>query len=406
VSPLVGIAGFAIAGALAAGAAFDGVATYHDGLRPLMPEYRRGEMERADLGRRGWAMSAGFVRWFALPFILVSGVGVSHAVFLPTDIVGLRSARRALALLVGGVVGLLAGALVLVVDFLPADLTNTWLEMAEPLRYLIILLPVVAALEYRGLAAAVLVSLIVVALRITVTISTVGVDPDAMALLGGTLACLIIALRERVPAPERPEVLSHNLYAARRSLIYLTPLGAVVGALAYGGFLAGEPGAALLLGADLRWAAASVAIFSGVAFIPSVTRSVAVSGSASTQGSPDWVLAVGFLAPSYWAAALGGAAALSAEVLGAPLLLRLVDRHPKLSVMGVAMRHALVVVFDLAVLIGGAMVAHALLPGFGLATVVGLFIWNEAKGRPLMPIAVGALGAIAAGIVEYLLETF
>jgi len=90
-------------GALAALLANRALSAYHDGLRPLMPEYRRGEVSHEVMGRKAFDMSIGFILFYALPFSLVNGVMVSHTIFLAADVIGVRFGRPILAVLAGAV---------------------------------------------------------------------------------------------------------------------------------------------------------------------------------------------------------------------------------------------------------------------------------------------------------------
>jgi hypothetical protein len=84
----------ALLGGCSAALSNRGDAFYHDALRPLAPDLRSGATDRSELARYGWGVSYRFMAWFALPFSLLSGAVISHLVFLPCEIIGVRLRSR------------------------------------------------------------------------------------------------------------------------------------------------------------------------------------------------------------------------------------------------------------------------------------------------------------------------
>ncbi len=394
-------------GLLTAIVAGKGVSAYHDGVRPLLPEYRRGEITRQEISRHAWSISSGFIAWFALPFTLVTTVATSHLAFLPAEILGLRRRSRAAAAAAGAICGLgvfgLVAALRATYPHLPPDVTASLPVIAAPVWHTIFLFPIAAAYYQWGLRAGAAVGAAVIATvvagrhlgRLPGDLSSGG-----LALLVGTAIIVAVSLRRhrRNPSPV-PRLLLDNVRALRRNaLVPLAVIGALCGALAQARMLAGEPGAVLLVGTGHMWDAAAVGVFSAVAFAPMVTRSAATSAAYSTQGFHDWVLSAGMISGS----PLTGAAVIGAELLAAPWVLVLLHAYPELAELGSAMRQGMTAVLDVAVLAGGVLAADRMLPAAGAAIVVALFVWNEASQRRLMPVAVGPVGVAAVAILTVL----
>lgn len=120
-------------GALASFLANRGVAVFNDGLRPIVPEFLEGRMDRKSLAATSFALSFGLVVGFGIPFSLTTPIILVHSILLATDIIGTSfSADKNGAILstvVGGVYGLLItlGLKIIVelfaklpVNFLPA----------------------------------------------------------------------------------------------------------------------------------------------------------------------------------------------------------------------------------------------------------------------------------------------
>jgi hypothetical protein len=402
---------FLALGSLISLVARSGVSAYHDGVRPLLPEYRRGELGGRELSRQAWSLSAGWISWFALPFTLVTGVATSHLAFLPPEVVGLRRPPRILTAAAGGVCGLavfavLAGVRVLF-PALPSAVAENLHTIASPLRHALYLFPIAAAFFQWGLRAAGGVAVVGAA-----TVFGAGRLPglpgglstEALGLLVGTIVIVAAAMRHRRPDPRPvPPLFDQNLRGLRRTALpLLVPIGALCGALAQAGMLAGDPAAALLVGSGHRWDAAVVGLFSAVAFAPMVSRSAATSGAYSTQGYPDWVLSAGMISGSPLIGAAAGMGTLAAELVAAPRVLSALNRYPTLAELGSSMRQGMTIVIDISVLVGSVAAATAIRPEIGAAVVVGLFVWNEATQRRLMPVAVGPVGVILTALVAAL----
>jgi hypothetical protein len=348
-------------------------------------------------------MSAGFIAWFALPFTLITKVATSHLLFLPPEILGPRYAPRALAAAIGaacgaGVFGIVAAADAVYLH-LPLSVTASLPALAAPVQHTLFLFPVAASYHQWGLRAATAVSAVA-----AVTVLGAddigrlpgGLSPNGLALLAGTAVIVVLAMRHRRQNPSPPpRFLLDNVRSLRRTaLLPLAAIGALCGALAQSRFLAGEPAAALLVGTGRMGDAAAVGVFSAVAFAPMVARSAAASGAYSTQGFPDWVLSAGMISGTPVVGAAAGAAVIGAEILAAPKILTLLHTFPKLAELGSAMRQGMTETLDLTVLVGGVLSANAMMPNFGAAIVIALFIWNEASQRRLMRVAVGPIGVL------------
>jgi hypothetical protein len=386
-----------------------GRSAYHDGLRPLMPEYRAGTLERRALGGRIWRMSAPFCFFYALPFSLVSGVLVSHLLFLPADVLGVRLARRTTV----GVAAALSGALAFLivrgasalVGHLPVDFRPDLGRLVDTVGLLIGVMPVVAIAYQYGLrwAAATLVP--VLALRAVAASALdgdtwLGLSPDGLALVAGGLVMLALAVRKRSrEKSDAAELFADSMAQLPRGLPLLLLVGGLAAWLGQAGLLAGEPVAALLLGGGRFGDAAAVALLVTVGFFPLVVQSSVVSGAYSTQGYPDWILAAGYISPGPAVAVAGGSALMALEVLGVRGWLTVLERYPDLRELGAAVRQSITTVTDVGTLVGGLLAAQAIWPEGGALMAVAAYLLNEVAGRPLMRMAVGPLAALAAGIV-------
>jgi hypothetical protein len=393
-----------VAGGAAGGLAQSGRSFFHDALRPLAHELRSGSTSRGELARYGWGVSYRFIAWAALPFAALTGVTVSFLIFLPADIIGIRLRSRVLAPMLAAAtsVGFVAGAswVAQLLSRLTISITAALPALVGPVLWLYPLIPAVAAMKLnRPRAGAVAVLGTTAGAAAIAALAGAQEQVSAAAAGAGLFALLGVhvlpALRQRrAAAPE----LAADRHHVRSALPLLALTGAGCAVLAQRHRLAGEPLATLLIGRGHAVDAAIVALMTAAAFFPLVAVSSVAADSYSTQGTPDWILAAGYLLPLASIAAAVGAVLMSLEVLLSRRSCRLVMRTPALSETAAAIREAMVDVMNLALLVGGLALGGRLGGPVGFAAVGAAWALNEGLGKPVMRLAVGPSAALLVGL--------
>lgn len=77
-----------LAGALGSLLANRGIAVFNDAVRPIVPEYREGRMNRVEFATTTFGLSFGLVIGFGLPYSLLYSIILVHCLWLGTDIIG------------------------------------------------------------------------------------------------------------------------------------------------------------------------------------------------------------------------------------------------------------------------------------------------------------------------------
>ncbi|WP_312025209.1 YhfT family protein [Yersinia enterocolitica] len=112
---------------------------YHDGLRPIMPEFMNGNMSRKELAGISFAISIGFITGFAMPITLATGIIVIHIVLLTADIIGVSLNNTKLAVLIGTVYGALItialDGLINGFSYLPVNFLAALASVGDPIIY-------------------------------------------------------------------------------------------------------------------------------------------------------------------------------------------------------------------------------------------------------------------------------
>lgn len=99
----------ALLGALASILANKGVAVFNDGLRPIVPEYLEGRIDKKALAATSFALSFGLVIGFGIPVSVAASIILVHSILLGTDIIGTWCPKGKTGVVVSGVVGALYG---------------------------------------------------------------------------------------------------------------------------------------------------------------------------------------------------------------------------------------------------------------------------------------------------------
>jgi hypothetical protein len=354
-----------------------------------------------------------FIVGTELPYALATGIIIIHMVCLGSDIIGSRLSDSRLAGLAGfcyaAVLTLLVDLFVSALHHLPPAAPDVHL-LFLPLSYTFPLLAAIAAATQFGPkwgAAAVAATLAAwwaafEALR-GLGLRQHGPYASGIVALGlVSLALLVAAFRSGKSEGADTSFFEPHIRRIRRNWMLLIPIAALISVLASKHWLAGEPVQAALLNLHLAPAAAAIAFFSFVGFIPLQGMTGLVSGIWNQDGYPDWFLGVGYVISNPVAAAVAGAGLMGVELLSLRAVGRLLTSRPGITALGNAMRDALDLLPNIALLAGGVWAAIATAGPAGAAVVIAAYYLNDIKGRPVTPLAVPVFAYLLVAVVSAL----
>ncbi|MGL5956586.1 MAG: YhfT family protein, partial [Brevinema sp.] len=201
-------------GGLSAYLANQNIAVFNDGLRPIIPEYKEGRMDRKSLFATSFALSFGLVIGFGIPFSLTTSIILIHSILLGTDIIGTlfddkKKISIALSILCGAIyaIGILVG-LQFVVDLfakLPINFLSSLSQLGNPIIVTFPLFPALVVAHQYGfkkglltLSGTVLIRQVIVYYgTFNVNGSTIAINADGMALFTGVVIMLLFAIQEK-----------------------------------------------------------------------------------------------------------------------------------------------------------------------------------------------------------------
>ncbi|MBU3209390.1 YhfT family protein [Clostridium algidicarnis] len=408
----------ALLGALAAILSNMGVAVFNDGLRPVVPEYLEGRMDKKALAATSFALSFGLVIGFGIPVSIAASIILIHSILLGTDIIGSWCPSGKKGIIMSGVIGALYGlglvsGLQAIVDLfakLPINFLPQLGQVGAPVVAAFAVFPALVVAYQFGFKKGIITLCISFLVR-QITLyygkfkwngATIKIDQEGMALLAGMIIMLVFAMKEK-PDPNAPKVDLVSIFAERvkkikKNLPILAVMGGLISAATSLAMVAGDPISLNLLKEGKNVEAAMTAFARGIGFIPLVATTAITTGVYAPAGM-TFVFVIGLLVKNPLLSFVLGAGVMSLEILFLDVLARFLDKFPGVKKCGDNIRTSMSKVLEVALLVGGLMAANAMAPGLGLFVVIGLYVLNKTSKKPIVDMAVGPMGAILVGIL-------
>jgi hypothetical protein len=377
-----------------------GLAVFNDGVRATARIAVATHGGRKATAKQAARLAGPSVFGFGAVMSVLSGLLNPFLLLLPTDAIGLRSTRRWLAVVLGACWGAAAVAAVLglhraleSVDHSPMPYLGT---LADALVLMLPFFPAIAAAEQLGrLRGAAVLGVVVAATVVVARTGGTGAWMWLPLILGVALYLVLLvptfrqAHREQGPragASPFAELQAANSARLRRALPLLMVLGALTGAACHLQVYGGSEVSLFLLADGDVGGAAMLDGFRALGYLPLIVMVAMASGTYGAAGL-TLVYPVGYLSPNLATAAVLGALVIALEVC---LLRRANDvaiRYPCIRTTTDHLRNALYTTLELGLSGGCLLIAAQSLGAVGFALVGGLFMANEALGRPVIRMA-------------------
>ncbi|MET7493554.1 YhfT family protein [Streptomyces sp900116325] len=404
------------------------LAVFNDGVRPFLLDFIQGRTTRSATTAVSFGLSAGFIFGLGAPMALSTGVLNPWLVFLPTDILGMLAPKKWLAPILGGAWGAvvvfgLNGANDVAHD-LPVDFITAMQQMSTPILFLFTLFPVLAITKqfgrkWGGVAGGLELALVVLTMRLWPKMFA-----GALAMAVGVLMLIALAvakdMKQRKADKEAgvtaivldddpmASLFSASAARLRRHLPLFMVLGAGVCVLAQMHIFGGGEATSFLIAKGQYTEAAQVDFYRVFGFIPLIATTALASGAYGIAGF-TLVYPIGYLMPNPFLAAIVGAVVFALEVLALSSIGKVLGKLPSVRDSSEHLRSAIGDTLQLAILFGSLMAANAMGGGLGILVVGGLYLLNDAMGRPVVRMAAAPAAVIVGGIllnVLYWLDLF
>lgn len=412
----------ALLGALAAVLANTGVAVFNDGFRPIVSEYREGQIDRKALAVTSFALSFGLVVGFGIPVSLAATVILIHSVALGTDIIGSFCPEGKVGMAISAVIGAVYGigivyGLQFIVDLfskLPINFLDSLSQVGTPITIAFAIFPAVAVgLEYGFKKATLTAAVTLLVYQLTVRFGTIPMgnskitlNASGMALLAGMIFLIVFAVRDKSDASNTNEqlvtVFSEKVKRIQKNVPILAVMGGLVAMATSLSLVIGDPISQNLVSEGDMMSAAMAALARAIGFIPLIATTAITTGVYSPVGM-TFVFVVGLLVHNPVIAFVLGAVVITLEVLLLSSVAKFLDKFPGVRKCGDNIRTAMSRVLNISLLLGGMMAAQAIAPGIGIFVIVALYVLNKFSKKPIVEMAIGPVGAISVGILVNIL---
>ncbi len=450
----------ALLGAVSAMLVNRGVAVFHDGLRPIMPEYIEGRIDRKALAATSFALSFGLIIGFGIPFSIGLPIILVHTLLLGTDIIGTWTPDSKKGFYASGGIGALYAVGILVglesivtlfdqlpVNFLPHLSTvgslvvvtfSLFPSVVVGYQYgykkgfstlLVTIITYILFTKYGYLAGEGIVTIADVAS--TVKHKVFSVSGDGMSLLAAMSIMFYFAITDKTNKERNTGanaalvgLFSERIARIKKNQGYLIFSGGLTAVAATIGMhlLAEGPVSIQLMqdglnavGIDADAATAAfqaallVSLARAISFVPLVGTTAITTGVYSPEGMKFvFVAGIGMsmlLPPGFAEAAafVLGCLILWAEIALLEKIAVSLDKYPAVKDSADLVRTAITRMLEVSILVGGVLASNAIYPGLGAMFVIGVYLLNKTSKRPLVEMAIAPVATIGVGIFANIL---
>ncbi len=400
-----------------------GMAVFHDGIRPVIPEYIEGRMHRSEMASIAFGLSVGFIASIGIGNALVTNLLNPWLLFLATDIIGIASTKKWLAPILGALWGLICltgiGGINTVLTGMPVDMITAMGDVGTYVVTGFALFPIIAIIMQFGMKTGIITAVIVMVFRFAGPgFSTI--SGDAWTMMFGVIALVVLCVWKDFKNKDKSGAEDLNIFSERtarirKNLPFLMGAGALIAIACNVHIFAGSDVSMFDLSKAyaMKDSAKAAALINTVAtnefmralsFIPLIATTAVTTGVYGVAGF-SFVYGAGYICPNPIVAAIAGAAIILVEVLLLGMIGKFLGNFPSMRDASDNIRSAMNTCVEFALLIGstaacctmGASTSAGAAGGFMIGGCI--YLINEMTGRKIMRMAIGPIAAIATGII-------
>lgn len=400
-----------------------GMAVFHDGIRPVIPEYIEGRMHRTEMASIAFGLSVGFIASVGIGNALVTNLLNPWLLFLATDIIGIASPKKWLAPIFGAVWGAICltaiGGVNAVLTGMPVDLISAMGDVGAYVVTGFAIFPIIAIIMQFGMQKGIITAVVVLVFRFAgPRFSTI--SGDAWTMMVGVIMLVVLCIMKDVANKEKEETGDLNIFSERvarirKNLPFLMVTGALIAVACNIHVFAGSDVSMFDLSkayamSNPEEAGALVKVVAtnefmrALSFIPLIATTAVTTGVYGVAGF-TFIYVAGYLCPNPIVAAVAGAVIIFVEVMLLGLIGKFLGNFPSMRDASDNIRSSMNTCVEFALLIGsvtacgtmGASTSAGAAGGFIIGGII--YLVNEMTGRKIMRMAIGPVAAIATGLL-------
>lgn len=400
-----------------------GMAVFHDGIRPVIPEYIEGRMHRTEMATIAFGLSVGFIASVGIGNSLATNLLNPWLLFLATDIIGIAAPKKWLAPIFGAAWGALCltaiGGINTVLTGMPVDLIGAMGSVGAYVVTGFAVFPIIAIIMQFGMTTGIVTAVVVLLFRFIGPRFT-PVSGDAWTMMIGVIALVVLCVAKDMKNKEKDETSDLNIFSERvarirKNLPFLMITGALIAIACNIHVFAGSDvsmfdlsKAYAMTNADEAHALVKVVatneFMRAISFIPLIATTAVTTGVYGVAGF-TFIYVAGYLCPNPIVAAVAGAAIIFVEVMLLGFIGKFLGNFPSMRDASDNIRSSMNTCVEFALLIGsitacgnmGAATSAGAAGGFIIGAII--YLVNEMTGRKIMRMAIGPIAAIATGLI-------
>ncbi|WMC91338.1 YhfT family protein [Kineothrix sp. MB12-C1] len=400
-----------------------GMAVFHDGIRPVIPEYIEGRMKRTQMASIAFGLSVGFIASVGIGNALVTNLLNPWLLFLATDIIGIAAPKKWLAPILGAGWGFLSmtaiGGINTVLTGMPVDLIGAMGNVGNYIVTGFAIFPIIAIIMQFGMAKGVITAVVVLVFRFAGPRFTT-ISGDSWTMMVGVIALVALCIIKDASDKKKEEADTMNIFSERvarikKNLPFLMVAGALIAAACNLHVFAGSDVSMFDLSRAYAMGDAAEAqslikvvatneFMRGLSFIPLIATTAVTTGVYGVAGF-TFVYVAGYLCPNPVIAAIVGAVIILVEVFLLGFIGKFLGNFPSMRDASDNIRSAMNTCVEFALLIGSisacGVMGEATSAGAAGGFIIGgiIYLVNEMTGRKIMRMAIGPVAAIVTGII-------
>ena len=405
-----------ILGGLTAFISHTGMAVFHDGVRPIIPEYIEGRMKRSELASIAFGLSVGFIASVGIAHTITTGIINPWLLFLPTDILGIMAPNKWIAILLGSGWGALVatslGAVNTLLTSLPVDFISAMGQLSDPVVFGFALFPILAIFYQFGKKKGLISLIITLVIRQLIAVNTTIFPESIQVFIGITLLIGFAIFNDRKNKTNNEtmeNVFAERIARIKKNVIWLALLGGIISIACNLHFFAGSEVSIYTIADALKSTDPTVAdtlikqaafaeFMRGLSFVPLIATTAIATGVYGIAGL-TFIYPVAYLSPNWIVAGILGAIIMFVEIYALGCIGKQLEKYPSIRDASDNIRSAMTTVMEFALLIGSMMAVLKMGGSTGFFIGASLYFANEAMGKPIMKLAIGPTAAIATGVL-------
>lgn len=394
------------------------VAVFHDGLRPILPEYFENRMDRKSLAAASFALSIGLIIGYGYTNSLATTMIVAHSILLAGDFIGVSFPNNKKGALGAGLTGSLYSIALMFLlrqiaaafQAMPVNFFDALSKVGDPIITAFAVFPALVIAGQFGVVkgyAAFIVTIFVIILTyrfgsIPVGSAIINLNPIGMALLVSMGMMMFFATREKNQEEGSNSALlgffSERIKRIKNNIFLIAVAGGFCSAAISLRLFSAGPIQTGLLAKGYTLEAGLFAVASAVGYVTLVGTTAIATGVYSPVGM-KFVFVTGSLLINPWFSFLAGFTCIILEILCLDFIAKTLDYYPGIKTCSEQIRSSMTKVLEMALMVGSMIAANAIFSYLGFFFVTGMYLINRFSKKPFMTMALGPISVIFLGIL-------